>query len=540
MKHVSSVSSCQHQREGEGDKVNHVLQERNFRHCLPEKATPYPACLRTATQKERIGVVDGSQASGFLFYTRLGLSVTEQAGLPKDKGANRDETFWRLTPSSPGAGSLHSVASIDTVASTENGIIKPEKWWSTTLQVAVPFFLAGIGTIGAGLTLGVVQNWAVFRDVTSLLILVPPLLGLKGNLDMCLASRLSTQANMGKMDSWREIWKMIVGNVAVVQVQAIVAALLVSLFAVSMNAIIDGWFNLNHALLLSAASITTATSSCFILDLVMIGVIVVTHRLHMNPDNLATPVAASIGDVVSISLLAQIASAFFHIHDTAYWILLVLIVIYLLLLPFWIYIVLNNEYTRPVLTSGWVPVLSALIISGLGGLVLDNVVDLYSSFVVFQPIINGIGGNLVSIQSSRISTMLHQSSLQGIIPPHTRMCATPWAALFKGLPHASTARILISMNLTGQVMFLFVADYIHWGQSTVTAAFALSYLTVSLLQVMILLYTAHLLIHLMWKWKVDPDNSAIPFLTALGDVLGSSLLALAFFFLDALHLPYSN
>jgi solute carrier family 41 len=62
------------------------------------------------------------------------------------------------------------------------------------------------------------QNWAVFRDVTSLLILVPPLLGLKGNLDMCLASRLSTQANMGKMDSWREVWKMIVGNVALVQV----------------------------------------------------------------------------------------------------------------------------------------------------------------------------------------------------------------------------------------------------------------------------------------------------------------------------------
>jgi solute carrier family 41 len=57
---------------------------------------------------------------------------------------------------------------------------------------------------------------------------------------------------------------------------------------------------------------------------------------------------------------------------------------------------------------------------------------------------------------------------------------------------------------------------------------------------MILLYIAHLLIHLMWKWKVDPDNSAIPFLTALGDVLGSSLLALAFIFLDALHLSYSG
>jgi Divalent cation transporter. len=60
----------------------------------------------------------------------------------------------------------------------------------------------------------------VFKDVTSLLILVPPLLGLKGNLDTCLASRLSTQANMGKMNSFREIWKMIVGNIAIVQVNS--------------------------------------------------------------------------------------------------------------------------------------------------------------------------------------------------------------------------------------------------------------------------------------------------------------------------------
>jgi hypothetical protein len=51
------------------------------------------------------------------------------------------------------------------------------------------------------------------------------------------------------------------------------------------------------------------------------------------------------------------------------------------------------------------------------------------------------------------------------------------------VPHAGTARILISMNLAGQVVFLYTADYIHWGHSTVTAAFALSYLTVSLLQV---------------------------------------------------------
>lgn len=55
---------------------------------------------------------------------------------------------------------------------------------------------------------------------------------------------------------------------------------------------------------------------------------------------------------------------------------------------------------------------------------------------------------------------------------------------------------------------------------------------------MALLYIAHIMVHSMWKWKLDPDNSAIPYLTALGDVLGSSLLALAFLFLTKIGSEY--
>lgn len=68
----------------------------------------------------------------------------------------------------------------------------------------------------------------------------------------------------------------------------------------------------------------------------------------------------------------------------------------------------------------------------MGGLVLDAALDVFKGFTVFSPIINGIGGNLVSVQSSRISTILHQSSIKGIIPPHTKICEPPWRALVKG------------------------------------------------------------------------------------------------------------
>jgi solute carrier family 41 len=50
-------------------------------------------------------------------------------------------------------------------------------------------------------------------------------------------------------------------------------------------------------------------------------------------------------------------------------------------------------------------------------------------------------------------------------------------------------------------------------------------------QVAALLYIAYIMIHWMWKHKIDPDNSAIPYLTSLGDLLGISLLAIAFHFL---------
>ena len=53
--------------------------------------------------------------------------------------------------------------------------------------------------VGAGIVLDIVQHWNVFKEINELFILVPALLGLKGNLEMTLASRLSTLVRMALM-----------------------------------------------------------------------------------------------------------------------------------------------------------------------------------------------------------------------------------------------------------------------------------------------------------------------------------------------------
>ena len=85
-----------------------------------------------------------------------------------------------------------------TVHKTENSVLV------IILEVFFPFLVAGLGTVAAGMLLDYVQHWKVYQDIPEVYILVPALLGLKGNLEMTLASRLSTAANVGHLDTLEE------------------------------------------------------------------------------------------------------------------------------------------------------------------------------------------------------------------------------------------------------------------------------------------------------------------------------------------------
>ncbi len=293
-----------------------------------------------------------------------------------------------------------------------------ESFLSITLQIFFPFLIAGLGMVGAGLVLDAVQHWDVFLIVNELFILVPALLGLKGNLEMTLASRLSTHANLGNMDTKEESWSMVISNLALVQCQAIVVGLLASLFAVIMGTFADsGGFEYDHGLLLCAASLVTASVASFSLGLVMVSVILASRRFHINPDNVATPIAASLGDLITLALLSWIASVLWADLDDDKWLAPLIIGVYLVIIvPLSVVVARTNPHTKEVLRTGWTPVLLAMLISSAGGVILDKAVKNFKGIAVFQPVMNGVGGNLVAVQASRMSTYLHSESELGTLP----------------------------------------------------------------------------------------------------------------------------
>lgn len=400
------------------------------------------------------------------------------------------------------------------------------------VQVFVPFMLAGLGMVAAGVLLNKAKDLDAFKQIPELMVMVPPLLGLKGNLEMTLACRMSTLANLGNAASRSALLSIAAGNLALIQCQAIVAGLVAALLAVIKSLATEGYLDWSHVLTLFTSAALTAELASIVLASVMILVIVLCQRLRMNPDNVATPVAASLGDVITLALLAGFATLL-HVplrnHQWASGLLLGAVV---LLAPVWAFLAYRNTYTREVLSQGWLPVLFAIVVSSGGGYILEIASTRYKGLAAYQPVINGVGGNLVAVQASRISTYLHLTTERPSLPPGESRCVGPIAVFFGSCLHARTARLLLLLLVPGQLIFVAVIDSVEGDGEAFHGPFVALYVAAAFIQVCILLYVARVLVYALWSRGTDPDNAAIPFLTALGDLLGGGLLALVYWILD--------
>lgn len=445
---------------------------------------------------------------------------------------------------------------IGTISSSLNGFValdashshgKAEPTLVLFCEVLIPFLIAGIGMVLAGLVFDRVQHWQFFQEIPQALILVPALLGLKGNLEMTLASRLSTQANTGNMEGTEQICNTILTSVTLIETQALVVTFLATGASLILAWIPRGELNWFHAVILFSTAASTATVASLFLSLLMIGIVIISRWCSVNPDNVATPIAAALGDLTTLSILAVTGRIFMTAVNSPLFIGLASIS-FLFMVPIFGLIAWRDKKSREVLTAGWTPIISSMLISSSGGFVLERSLQAFKQIAVYQPVMNGVGGNLAAVAASKLSTYYHKNAEPGILPSNWSMSRflSFRRAFFSADFDSRAARVFLFLVVPGHIVFNWIISILH-SRSVVNIydnqeqefyvsgpVFTALYMIAALTQVATLLYFCQLLVAWMWKRGHNPDNSAIPYLTALGDLIGTFLLYIAFLILSVL------
>lgn len=165
---------------------------------------------------------------------------------------------------------------------------------------ALPILLfCALIQLGSGSLLGGLEN--KFDILPGLLVMVPPLLGLRGNINGALASRLSSGLHQGVIDS-EVLWgSEVKTNLKASIFLTFMVSLLTGVLAFSIT-VLTGLhpFSLHLLFTLISVGLIAGAISGFGLASLTTIIAMISYRRGWDPDNITSPLMATIGDIVTV------------------------------------------------------------------------------------------------------------------------------------------------------------------------------------------------------------------------------------------------
>lgn len=197
------------------------------------------------------------------------------------------------------------------------------------------------------------------------------------------------------------------------------------------------------------------------------------------------------GDLTTLIILSAFGSMFLHAHLTDSWMNVMVIVTFVIAVPIWSLAACRDGSTRLVLENGWSPIVFSMLLSSGGGFVLEKAMKNFKQMALFQPVINGVGGNLAAVHASRLSTFFHKNASIGLLPNGwtIRRFGEFSRAFFSSDWDARSARVLLFLVVPGHIIFNWLIGLLHTGENPPSSAlFTSMYLTAALIQVSFIFY----------------------------------------------------
>ncbi|KAI0628786.1 hypothetical protein C8Q77DRAFT_339917 [Trametes polyzona] len=433
------------------------------------------------------------------------------------------------------------------------------------IETAPTLLLTTTGLLFTGEILDIVSHWKAMSRIDELIMIIPVVLNLKGNLEMNLSARLGTAANMGDLDHPSKRHSIILGNLSLLQVQATIVSFVAVCVSFLMGLvvtagtessaeppgdvtreIIRGLYTRGvhkpkphkppmplppsgpaEFIMVASSAMCAACASSVLLGAFMCMLVVVCRRFGLDPDNIAPPVAACLGDLVTLSLLGVISELHLHVLHTP--IPLIVVILLVIAAVGWAYITNRNENVKHLLREGWSPLFIAMAISTGTGIVLDTFVERYSGFALLAVVITGLPGGVSAIFVSRLSTALHAATAKA------SSLLSSVHDLDKDKHHPSPRLVmitLIAVSVPVEIAFLTTVHLLGWIK--LPFIFIVLQVLFFLIAVTISLLMAQLITTFLWKRGFDPDMYALPCQSALTDLVGQLLLVACYEFASLL------
>lgn len=101
-----------------------------------------------------------------------------------------------------------------------------------------------------------------------------------------------------------------IGNLALLQVQSLVSGAIAGVASFALGLITKPGSNTSYyeMIFMTSSSMVSASFSSGILGVFMCALILICRRFDIDPDNIACPLASSIGDIVTLVVLSSSAT----------------------------------------------------------------------------------------------------------------------------------------------------------------------------------------------------------------------------------------
>nr|WP_303715811.1 magnesium transporter [Methanoculleus marisnigri] len=362
----------------------------------------------------------------------------------------------------------------------------------------------------AGIYLGSARE--ALALIPGLLVLLPSIIDMRGNIAGVFASRLSSSMHLGEFSIDFHEGSVLGDNIRASFVITILIAFILGIFAYAVS-LLFGLPVVGVTDLMLISVVSGIVSGLVVMGITLV-IVLVSYRYGLDLDMIAAPTVTTSGDIVTLPILILSAALVVSLPPSARLVLGVVVVAVAA-----VTILYTRQRPRaigPIVRENLYLLIPLSVLGTLAGLTyslnLDRLMALAVFLVLIPPFMGGLG-SIGGILGSRLSTGMHTGELNPSFLPERgvvhhfiisylyTLILLPLLALI-----AHGAAVLMGLNSPGLGMLVIIS--LVAGLVVMTLVNGVAYVTASL----------------SFRYGLDPDNFGIPVITSLIDLIGAATL----------------